>query len=363
MGEVNVLAALKREKLRETGLSPAVLEAMPQPVVVLDRDGVIFAFNRSFLNSAGLDQVDCAPGATLAELARLHGESGVLRQMAAAVGEAKPAAGPDKGDASVVRRTDIADGTRVLTVETAQSSGPDHASRSKAAFLASMSHELRTPLNSVIGFADIIKEQMFGPIGSDKYIEYAEEIRNSGHGLLSIINNIIDLSRIESGQFKLREEDTDMGELVQGVVKRLSEQTAAAQVKVTVESLAGLPPVSVDPRALQQVLGNILANAVKFTPPGGRICVGLARQGDNIETTVADTGCGMPPEHLARLGEAFLQADDVLARSHQGAGLGLALAKALVLMSGGRMEVTSESGKGTRVAIALPVPRAATPAA
>ena len=355
-----MLAALQREKLRETGLSPAVLEALSQPVLVLDRAGAVLACNQTFLNCAGLTPGDCAPGVTLAELLRTHAESAVLRRMAAAAGEAKSVAA---ADGPVVRRTDIADGTRVLTVDAAPSLGPDQASRSKAAFLASMSHELRTPLNAVIGFADIIKEQMFGPIGSDKYIEYAEEIRHSGHGLLSIINNIIDLSRIEAGQFKLREEETDLGELVQGSVKHFSEIAAAAQVKMTVDNSAGLPPVSVDPRAMQQVLGNILANAVKFTPPAGAVRAVLAQIADGVEIVVTDTGCGMPAEHLVRLGEAFLQADDVLVRSHQGAGLGLALAKSLVLLSGGRMDVSSAPGKGTRVAIALPAANVAESAA
>ncbi len=323
---------------------------MPLPVAVVDRSGTLLAFNRPFLNACDFEHADCAPGMILPELAALHPAIGTLVAMAGAIGE-----GADKPDVTV-NRTDLADGTIVLTAAVQQSSG-DQAGRSKAAFLASMSHELRTPLNAVIGFADIIKEQLFGPIGSDKYIEYADEIRRSGYGLLSIINNIIDLSRIEAGQFKLREEEADLSELVQGCVRRLADAAAAGGVKFEQATPAGFPLVSVDPRALQQVLGNILSNAIKFTPHGGAVKVSLARIEGGVELAVADTGVGIPAEHLARLGEAFLQSDDVLIRSHQGAGLGLALSKSLVSLLGGRLDVSSTAGKGTRVAVVLPSSR------
>lgn len=343
------MAQLQRQKHREFSLSPAVLEAMPLPIAVVDRAGVLRAFNHPFLTACGFEYADCAPGMILAELAARHPGTAMLAAMAHAIG----AEACDARPGIAVNRTDLADGTIVLALAGQQSAG-DQASRSKAAFLASMSHELRTPLNAVIGFADIIKEQLFGPIGSDKYIEYADEIRRSGHGLLSIINNIIDLSRIEAGQFKLREEETDLTDLVQGCVRRLADAAAAGKVTVEQDSQAGFPLVSVDPRSLQQILGNILANAIKYTPQGGVVKVSLARIEFGVELAIADTGVGISAEHLARLGEAFLQAEDVLIRSHQGAGLGLALSKSLISLLGGRLEVSSVEGKGTRVAVILP---------
>jgi len=348
--------ALQRDKSRDLVLSPAVLEAMPLPVVVVDRAGALIACNQSFLNLCSFDRSDCPPGTGVGELAQRHAGIEPLRLMAAALANAGAAAAHGDRARLSVGRTDLADGTIVLTVANAHAAA-DARGRSKAAFLASMSHELRTPLNAVIGFADIIKEQLFGPIGSDKYIEYADEIRASGHGLLSIINNIIDLSRIDAGQFRLREEEADLGELAQGTVRRLADAAAAAKVTIELERPPGFPLVSVDPRAVQQALGNILSNAVKFTPPGGSVTVSLARVARGVELAVTDTGVGIPAEHLARLGEAFLQADDVLIRSHQGAGLGLALSKSLVSLLDGRLEIASTAGKGTRVAIILPASR------
>ncbi|MGQ0677759.1 MAG: sensor histidine kinase [Rhodospirillales bacterium] len=344
-------AALQRQKSYDKSLSPAVLEAMPLSVVVVDRAGALVACNQFFLNACSFQRSDCPPGMNLAELAARHAVAEPLRQMADAIA---PGRAVDEAAKTrhTVRRTDLADGTIVLTAAPPPAS--DQGGRSKAAFLASMSHELRTPLNAVIGFADIIKEQMFGPIGSDKYIEYAEEIRSSGHGLLSIINNIIDLSRIEAGQFKLRVEEADLPELVQGAVRRLADVAAAGKVNIEFDRPAAFPLVSIDPRILQQVLGNILSNAVKFTPSGGAVKVALCRIESGIELAVTDTGIGISAEHLARMGEAFLQADDVLIRSHQGAGLGLALSKSLVSLLGGRIFISSAEGQGTRVAMVLP---------
>jgi two-component system cell cycle sensor histidine kinase PleC len=351
-----VAVALQRDKSRDLTLSPAVLEAMPLPVVVADRGGALIACNQSFLNLCSFDRTDCPPGAVVGELAQRHAGIEPLRLMAAALANAGAAVARGGQAGLSVDRTDLADGTIVLTVANAPATAEAH-SRSKAAFLASMSHELRTPLNAVIGFADIIKEQLFGPIGSDKYIEYADEIRASGHGLLSIINNIIDLSRIDAGQFKLREEVADLAELAQGAVRRFADAAAAVKVKIELERPTGFPLVSVDPRAVQQVLGNIISNAVKFTPPGGSVTVRLARTDDGIELAVSDTGVGIPAHHLARMGEAFLQADDVLIRSHQGAGLGLALAKSLVSLLGGKLVIASTEGRGTRVTVVLPASR------
>jgi signal transduction histidine kinase len=342
----------------EAGLSAAVLDGITQGVAVVDVRGCLVAVNQAFLTQVGLSAAECAPRTDLAALAQRHGDRPVLAQVAAAA--LAPAGKHTLSAISPIRRTDLWDGTKVLALTPRQESSniaSNTAERGKAAFLANMSHELRTPLNAVIGFADIIKDQLFGPIGSEKYLEYAEEIRRSGHGLLSIINNIIDISRIESGQFMLRDEDVDIGELVRGCTKRLSDAVAAGQLILTMNMPADPIIMRVDPRALQQVLNNILANALKFTPPGGTVTLAVARMEDGAEIAITDSGIGIATAHLARLGETFFQADDALIRNHQGAGLGLALAKSLISLHGGKLEVRSEPGAGTRVGIHLPTAR------
>ena len=342
----------------EAGLSAAVLDGIPQAVAVVDVRGCVVAVNQAFLTQVGLSATECAPRADLAVLAERHPDRPFLAQVAAVA-----AAPPGKGRPPVglaVRRTDLTDGTRVLALPPRldpASAAADTAERGKAAFLANMSHELRTPLNAVIGFADIIKDQLFGPIGSDKYLEYAEEIRRSGHGLLSIINNIIDISRIEAGQFMLRDEETDIGELARSCAQRLADAVSAGQLKLSLNMPNDPVVMRVDPRALQQVLNNILSNALKFTPPGGTVTLSVTRTPEGAEITVTDSGIGIATAHLARLGETFFQADDALIRNHQGAGLGLALAKSLISLHGGKLEVRSEPGAGTRVGIQLPTAR------
>ncbi len=348
----------------DAGLSTAVLEGIAQAVAVVDVRGCIVAVNQAFLAQVGLTAAECPPRTALSALAERYPDRPILAQVAAVA-----AAPPGKAVTPIgfaIRRTDLPDGTSVLALPPrvgSAANASDRAERGKAAFLVNMSHELRTPLNAVIGFADIIKDQLFGPIGSEKYIEYAEEIRRSGHGLLTIINNIIDISRIESGQFMLRDEDTDLADLARGCAKQLADAVAAGELKLTL-SMPGEPVVMrVDPRALQQVLTNILSNALKFTPPGGTVALGVARTPEGAEITVTDSGIGIATAHLARLGETFFQADDALIRNHEGAGLGLALAKALISLHGGNLEVRSDPGAGTRVAIQLPSARLVEPAA
>ncbi|MCK6453630.1 MAG: PAS domain-containing sensor histidine kinase [Alphaproteobacteria bacterium] len=342
----------------DAGLSAAVLEGIAQPVAVVDVRGCIVAVNQAFLTHIGLGAAECAPRTDLSVLAQRHPERPILARIAAVA--SAPSGKPVTPIGFPIKRTDLPDGTRVLALPPraeAAANASDRAERGKAAFLANMSHELRTPLNAVIGFADIIKDQLFGPIGSEKYLEYAEEIRRSGHGLLSIINNIIDISRIESGQFMLRDEETDLGELARGCAKQLADAVAAGELTLSLAAPADPVVMRVDPRALQQVLTNILSNALKFTPPGGTVALAVARTPDGAEISVTDSGIGIATAHLARLGETFFQADDALIRNHEGAGLGLALAKSLISLHGGRLDVSSAPGAGTRVAIELPAAR------
>jgi PAS domain S-box-containing protein len=230
------------------------------------------------------------------------------------------------------------------------------ASRAKTEFLATMSHELRTPLNAIIGFSEIIKDRLFGT-AIDRYSDYAADIFASAQHLLAIINDILDMSKIEAGQMDLHEENIAVFDMIEGVVRLMRQKIDAAQIALTVEA-GDLPLIRADQRKLKQVLMNLLSNAVKFTPPGGEVAIlsSLDPNGDlNIE--IRDTGIGMAPEEIPKALAAFGQVDSTLARKHEGTGLGLPLVKALVEIHGGHFGLTSEPGRGTSAMVVLPKAR------
>jgi PAS domain S-box-containing protein len=229
--------------------------------------------------------------------------------------------------------------------ETAES-----ANRTKSRFLATMSHELRTPLNAIIGFSDMLKSELFGPMGA-RYKEYAELIHESGSLLLDLINDILDMSKIEAGKFELALETFNAGEAVEAAARLLK---AKAEQNGLTLIVAGDPaPVSADKRAVKQILINLLANAIKFTPRGGEIIVTSAVAGDKVVLTVADTGVGIAPEDLPRLGRPFEQATQDAALANAGTGLGLALVRSLAQLHGGELSIDSTVGRGTTVTVTL----------
>ena len=232
------------------------------------------------------------------------------------------------------------------------------ANRSKSEFLANMSHELRTPLNAIMGFSEIIRQQQFGPIGQTKYLEYASDIHASGEHLLKIINDILDLSKIEAGRFALHEEVVAPADVVDRCVRLIRGRAAAAGVEIEVFAPPEPPLLRAGDRALMQVLINLLSNAVKFTPEGGTVSVGLSflANGD-LELRVADTGIGMSAADIGVALTPFGQIDNVLARRHQGTGLGLPLAKSLVELHGGALSIESEPGHGVMVRTTFPAAR------
>jgi signal transduction histidine kinase len=229
------------------------------------------------------------------------------------------------------------------------------SNRAKSEFLAMMSHELRTPLNAIIGFSESIDTQIFGPLGDRRYGEYARDIRDSGHHLLALINDVLDLSRIGAGRYELRNEPCDIGEIVHSAVRTARQAVNNPGVRIDVTDLDGLPRIDADPRALKQIFLNLVSNAVKFTPDGGIVSVSTRRVEDGqLEIAVADTGIGIAPKDQARVLSPFVQADGTLARRYKGTGLGLALAKELTELHGGRLELTSAVGEGTTVRVVLP---------
>jgi PAS domain S-box-containing protein len=231
------------------------------------------------------------------------------------------------------------------------------ANKMKAAFLSAMSHELKTPLNAVLGFSEIIRDEVLGPVGHDGYREYAGDIHKSGARLLAIINDVLDVSRLEGGLLTIEARPENILDIAEQAVK-LARGLTHDQRRIEIDFPAAMPSLLVDPRRLAQALGNLLANALKFTPPGGsvRLFGCIAAQGDAL-LTVEDSGIGMAPEMVVAAMESFRQVDGSLARRFEGAGLGLSISKALAELHGGTLRIQSEVGEGTAVTIALPATR------
>ena len=234
------------------------------------------------------------------------------------------------------------------------------ANKAKSEFLANMSHELRTPLNAINGFSEIMIAGMFGPLGDDRYKEYAQDIHNSGQHLLALINDILDMSKIEAGKMNLKFEPVSLADVTEDAVRLVRNRAETAGLHLEVE-FPHLPEIEADYRAIKQVLLNLLSNAIKFTPRGGRITVRAeARQdmlGERIRVSVSDTGIGIAPDDLQRLAKPFEQVETQHAKTQQGTGLGLALTKSLVELHEGTLEIESVLGAGATVSFTLPIRR------
>ena len=241
-----------------------------------------------------------------------------------------------------------------LEVKAAQERA-ESANKAKSQFLANMSHELRTPLNAVIGFTDLMRQRTFGPLGNERYEEYATLIYDSGQLLLDLISDMLDMAKIEAGRLELNHERVDVNGTVEDCVRMLRDRAENNGLELTL-SLPKEPLFLIaDKRAVKQILLNLLTNAIKFTPAGGHVGVS-ARYGDGLATiTVRDTGVGIPASELPRLGNPFEQvnSDPMLAKG--GSGLGLALVRALMEKHGGTLAIDSEEGIGTTVRITFPL--------
>lgn len=237
------------------------------------------------------------------------------------------------------------------------------ANKMKAAFLAAMSHELKTPLNAVLGFSEIIRDELLGPVGQPAYSEYAGDIHKSGARLLAVINDVLDVSRLEGGLLTIDARTENVRDVADAAIKRARGITHDSRV-IEVEVPANMPSLQVDPRRLAQALGNLLANALKFTPQEGWVCFAVRQQADGgVHLLVQDSGIGMAEETIAAALEPFRQLDGSLARRFEGAGLGLSIAKALTELHDGTLSVKSAVGQGTVVTIALPASRVGAPKA
>ncbi|WP_049974355.1 PAS domain-containing sensor histidine kinase [Azospirillum sp. B4] len=234
----------------------------------------------------------------------------------------------------------------------------EFASRAKTEFLANMSHELRTPLNAIIGFSEIIGSQSLGAIGNPAYAEYARDIHDSGRMLLDLINDILDLSKIEAGKRELNEHMVDLPRVFVSCLRVVKERAIRGGINLQTDYAGFLPRLRADEVALKQLLSNLLANAVKFTLKGGTVTLGAVVDEDGrLVITVTDTGIGMRAEDISRALEPFRQIENPLTRTAGGAGLGLPLVRALVELHGGTLEIDSEPGTGTTARVIMPADR------
>jgi two-component system cell cycle sensor histidine kinase PleC len=260
-------------------------------------------------------------------------------------------------DLSVARRDAEAKARQLSLVNASyivEKERAEAANRAKTTFLANMSHELRTPLNAIIGFSEIMREGSFGPIGCPKYTEYASDIHDSGHYLLKLINDILDMSKIEAGRLLLSREPINLADII-GEATKIVEVQAERKALTLVTALPERLSLAADRRATKQILLNLLANAIKFTDPGGRIEMRARQVQGAALITISDTGIGIPKESLKSLGRPFEQVENELTRTNKGTGLGLAIARSLVELHGGRMRIASTVGVGTVVSVRMPL--------
>ncbi len=364
----------------ERNLMSALMQAWPDFIFVKDTAGRFLLGNTKTAELMGADSPDDLVGRTdhdfyppataallfeseqqlmqtgtqiVAEQQRVETPSGAERWLSTTKVPIMDSGGQVVGLAGVVR--DItADKQAEVNLGTAKKQA-ELSNRAKSEFIANMSHELRTPLNAIIGFSEIIRQQSMGPLGTPVYREYADDINEAGTHLLAIINDILDLSKIESGNDELINEQTDVADLVHSVTRLLAGRAAEGGVNIVTSVPANLPMLSADRRKLKQVLANMLSNAVKFTERGGRVelRVWCEDQRDYF-LQVSDSGIGMAPEHIPVALAQFGQVDSRLARQHEGTGLGLPLSKALVELHGGTLQIHSELGVGTTATVILP---------
>ena len=230
----------------------------------------------------------------------------------------------------------------------------ERANAAKSRFLATMSHELRTPLNAIIGFSEMLTNEQL-TFDEARKLEYARLINESGRHLLSVVNGILDMSKMETGNFEIAPEPFEPAPSILNCCDILALKAREAGVEIRTRAAADLPEIVADRRALNQILINLISNAVKFTPRGGNVTVAAVREGARLAVSVEDTGVGIGEDDLQHVGEAFFQARASYDRRHDGSGLGLSIVKGLVRLHGGDMEIRSRLGVGTQVTVRLPL--------
>jgi cell cycle sensor histidine kinase DivJ len=230
----------------------------------------------------------------------------------------------------------------------------ERANIAKSQFLANISHELRTPLNAIIGFSEIMNQELFGKLENERHREYAMLIHQSGEHLLQLVNDLLNMSKLEAGKYNLCREEFDLGDLIRNVHKIIDPSAQEQNLTVEDDLADNLGPFCADKRACRQILLNLLANAVKFSKPGGKITIRARRRDGGVAISISDQGIGIAPEDIKRLGRPFEQADSAYDRHYEGTGLGLSIVKGLLHLHGGAMRIESEPHKGTTVTVTFP---------
>jgi PAS domain S-box-containing protein len=373
--------AVERERTRSRRVFQMMIDATEDPIMLLDRDCRIRACNRAAASRfrfhpaelVGVSLDDLLPAAEVVERRR-----SVAETLSSGLAHKREFQWRERTDLTAIYPVAAAEGglegvvihSRDITrqkqheqeIELARRAA-EQANIAKSQFLAAMSHELRTPLNAILGFSEIIANQLFGPVGSERYAEYAADILASGQHLLELVGNILEVSRLEAGTVALDLAAVDVGHLFRDCLRLRRDRLTSQELSVQVELAPGLPYLWADERGVRQILQNLLSNAIKFTPPGGRIQL-AARPAESggIILSVSDTGIGIPAGQLGRVTEPFERVDNRYSRATAGTGLGLALVSGLVRLHRGTVSIDSTVGLGTTVSVWFP-PRPLPPAA
>ena len=374
--DVTPIKRHEQELAAQSGLRQAIIDNMAQGVAVFDGTERLVALNKHARLMLDLAEGDIDPGQSSLEAMLLHlavqgefGRGNALRKAGnrlnrlrqrpnlvfeharpnGAVIEVRASGMP--GGGMILTFTDITDRKKVEDTLREAKNSAERGNRAKATFLANISHELRTPLNAIIGFSELMKHEIFGPLEPASYRTYVDDIHESGMHLLELINDILDMSKAEAGMTDLVDSLIDVGALIRTSVRMMHRRATANGVEIVEEIPDTLPLLKGDERRMRQIALNLLSNAVKFTEDGGTVTVSCRSDEAGFRIVVADTGIGMTPEDLERVMEPFVQADTRLSRKYEGTGLGLPLTRALIQAHGGTLTLESEPEKGT-VAIA-----------
>jgi signal transduction histidine kinase len=365
----NIRAMMARETARAAsaeGRLTDALEHSDEGVMLVGADGKVVIVN-SKLKGFFPGVADLAPGAPFDRLVTLFRAQFARRSGADLLGDdalnveqrlpdgrwVRITVSPTSDNGRIVFVSDFTDIKQREQSYKLAKKDAEAASAAKSRFLANMSHELRTPLNAIIGFSEILHGQLFGPLGNPKYGEYSGDILSSGRHLLEVINSVLDLSKSEAGKMELRPQPLDLADVLHDCARMVADQCAAAGLHLKLTGVDRALPVSGEVGKLRQVFLNLLSNAIKFTPAGGTVEILAADEGDAIAATVADTGIGMSPQDIQVALTPFAQVDNRLERKYEGTGLGLPLAKSLIELHDGTLQIESTPNYGSRITVRL----------
>jgi signal transduction histidine kinase len=370
------VAGLSREITAKSQHLQTALSNMSQGLCVYDAQHRLVLCNRRYLELYNLPADQVVPGTSLRQLMEISVRAGnyaaetgeraiaerlaiaesreerLLRQRLSSGRIIEVTHRPLPNGGSVATFTDITDQEGVTAALRSAKEQAELANRTKSEFLANMSHELRTPLNAIIGFSQIMTQQMFGPLGSPRYREYASDVLSSSQHLLQIINDILDMAKIEAGRVELHEGPLALAQLYDDCLRLVRERAATAGIRLQQELPEGIPELFADERLVKQILLNLLSNAVKFTPRAGTVTLRAHIEVDGAcVLSVADTGIGIAADDIPKVLQPFGQVDGTYARAHGGTGLGLSIVRALVELHGGTFRLESALGQGTTASV------------